>query len=255
MKSAPHLVIACLLLPACKQAEQPVSKQPPPATAPVEYFHPDPATAGTISGSIVFHGAKPARQAISMESEEGCQKLHAGKPVYDEPVITGKGGGLANTFVYIQTGLDDKKFELSKDPVTIDQSGCLFAPRIIGLQTGQALDLKNSDPVSHNIHPMPQNNREWNEQQSPGTPAVQHRFGRPEVMIPVKCNVHSWMHAWIGVVPHPYFAVTGPDGAFTWKNVPPGDYTISVWHEKLGEQKQQVHLAPSGTAEVHFTYP
>jgi hypothetical protein len=102
---------------------------------------------------------------------------------------------------------------------------------------------------------MPQNNREWNEQHSPGAPDAQHRFGRPEVMIPVKCNVHGWMHAWIGVVPHPYFAVTGPDGAFDWKNVPPGEYTISVWHEKFGEKKQQVHLAPSGTAEVHFTYP
>jgi hypothetical protein len=131
----------------------------------------------------------------------------------------------------------------------------MFLPRVIGLETGQTLDLKNSDPVSHNIHPMPNNNREWNEQQSPGTPDVQHKFGRPEVMIPVKCNVHSWMHAWIGVVAHPYFAVTGADGAFEWKNVPPGDYTIAVWHEKLGEKKQQVHVAASGSAAVHFTYP
>jgi hypothetical protein len=242
------VLLACLLLSGCKQAEQqPVSKQAPP----IEYFHPDPATAGTISGSIMFHGERPARTVISMESDEGCQKLHAGKAAYDEPVVIGTRGGLANAFVYIQAGLDDKKFEPSKEAVTIDQHGCLFAPRVIGLQTGQTLDLKNSDPVSHNIHPMPKNNRE----ESPGAPDVQHRFGRPEVMIPVKCNVHGWMHAWIGVVAHPYFAVTGPEGAFTWKNVPPGDYTISVWHEKLGEKKQEVHLAASGGAEVHFTYP
>jgi plastocyanin len=246
------VLLACLLLSGCKQAEQqPVSKQTPP----IEYFHPDPATAGTISGSIMFHGERPARTVISMESDEGCQKLHAGKAAYDEPVVIGTRGGLANAFVYIQAGLDDKKFEPSKEAVTIDQHGCLFAPRVIGLQTGQTLDLKNSDPVSHNIHPMPKNNREWNEEESPGAPDVQHRFGRPEVMIPVKCNVHGWMHAWIGVVAHPYFAVTGPEGAFTWKNVPPGDYTISVWHEKLGEKKQEVHLAASGGAEVHFTYP
>jgi hypothetical protein len=190
-----------------------------------------------------------------MDSDAGCEKLHAGKPVHDQPVITGKGGGLANAFVYIATGLEDKKFEPSKDQVTIDQNGCLFVPRVIGVQTGQLLDLKNSDPVGHNIHPMPRNNREWNEQQSPGAPNAQHRFGRPEVMIPVKCNVHDWMHAWIGVMPHPYFSVTAPEGTFTWKNVPPGDYTISAWHEKLGEKKEQVHLTASGNAEVHFTYP
>jgi len=239
----------------CKQAEQPASKTPPPATAPPEYFHPDPATAGTIIGRILFKGAPGKSTVISMDADAGCEKLHAGKPAHDQPVITGKGGGLANAFVYISAGLEGKTFEASKDSVLIDQTGCQFVPRVIGVQTGQMLDLKNSDPVGHNIHPMPKNNREWNEQQSPGAPNAQHRFGRPEVMIPVKCNVHDWMHAWIGVVPHPYFAVTGPDGSFTWKNVPPGDYTITVWHEKLGEKTEQVHLAASGTVEVHFTYP
>jgi hypothetical protein len=248
------LSLAALLLASCKPAEQPASKTPPPVTAPPEYFHPDPATAGTVTGSIVAKGLKAERISISMDSDAGCEKLHAGKPVYDATVVTGPRGGLADTFVYISAGLEGKTFESSKDPVTIDQTGCLFAPRVIGVQTGQMLDLKNSDPVGHNIHPLPKNNREWNEQQSPGAPDAQHRFGRPEVMIPVKCNVHDWMHAWIGVVPHPYFTVTGQDGSFAWKNVPPGDYTITVWHEKLGQQTQQLHLAASGTAEVHFSY-
>jgi len=249
------LAAAALLAGACGNA--PEKKEAKPAAEsprPVEYFHPDPATAGSLTGTVYFRGTRVPRQVISMESEEGCQKLHAGKPVYDEPVLTGKDAGLANVFVYIQAGLEDKKFEPTKDPAIIDQHGCMFAPRVIGVRPGQTLDLKNSDPVSHNIHPMPANNREWNEQQSPGTPDVQHRFARPEVMIPVKCNVHSWMHAWIGVVDHPYFAVTASDGRFEWKNVPPGDYTVAVWHEKLGEQKQQVHLAASGTVAVHFTY-
>jgi hypothetical protein len=235
------------------KAPEPVTKKEVPA--PVEYFHPDPATAGTISGKIAYPHAVITRASISMASDEGCQKLHAGKTVMDEPVIVGKSGGLANAFVYIQAGLEDKRFEPPKEPAMIDQTGCMFQPRIIGIQAAQPLELKNSDPVSHNIHPMPQNNREWNEQQSPGTPDVQHKFARQEVMIPVKCNVHSWMHAWVGVVPHPYFTVTAPDGSFTWKNVPPGDYTIAVWHEKLGEKKQQVHVAASGVAEVNFTYP
>jgi hypothetical protein len=255
----PHKALAVvtviLALSGCKQAEQPVSKQPPPATAPLEYFHSDPATAGTLTGNIVFKGPREKAVVISMESDANCQKLHGGKPVSEEPVVTGKGGGLANAFVYISTGLEGKTFEPSKDPVAVDQHGCLFAPRIIGLQTGQPLDLKNSDPVGHNIHPITKNNREWNEEEAPGAPDVQHKFGRPEVMIPLRCNIHSWMHAYLGVVPHPYFAVTAPDGAFSWKNVPPGDYTITVWHEKLGEKKEQVHLAASGTAEVHFVYP
>jgi polysaccharide lyase family 4-like protein len=244
---------AALFLAACDKSEPP---KKPAAEAPkaVEYFHVDPATAGSVSGTIVFKGTRSPRQPISMEADEGCQRLHAGKPAYDEPVVTGKTGGLANAFVYIQAGLEGKKFEPAKDPVLIDQKGCAFLPRVIGVRAAQALALRNSDPVSHNIHPVPNNNREWNEQQSPGTPDVEHRFARTEVMIPVKCNVHSWMHAWIGVVDHPYFAVTGPDGAFSWKDVPPGDYTIAAWHQELREQKQQVHVAPSGAATVSITY-
>ena len=254
MKRLPFCA-AAVLLAACQKTEPPtipmVEEAKPKAS---DYFHVDPATAASISGTIVYRGASPARQIISMESDEGCQKVHAGKPVYDEPIVTGNNGGLANVFVYIQSGLEGKKFEPPKEAVTIDQKGCLFVPRIIGVRAGQPLDLKNSDPVSHNIHPMPSNNREWNEQQSPGTPDVQHKFARPEVMIPVKCNVHGWMHAWIGVVDHPYFAVTGTDGGFTWLQVPPGDYMISTWHEKLGGQAQPLHVNASGAGKISFTY-
>jgi len=189
-----------------------------------------------------------------MESEAGCQQAHAGHLVYEESVVVNKDGGLANAFVYIQTGLEGKNFEPAKEAVTLDQHGCLFVPRVIGIRAGQTLDVKNSDTVSHNVHPMPKENREFNEQQSPGSPDVQHRFPRPEIMVPVKCNVHSWMHAYIGVMPHPYFAVTGPDGSFEFANVPPGDFTIAVWHEKLGNQAKQVHLDPSTRAGVDFTY-
>ena len=245
-------VPTALLLAGCGKVEAPKPAAEPAKT--VDYFRVDPATAGTISGTIVFRGAQPKRQIVSMEADEGCQQAHAGKLVYDDAILTGAKGGLANTFIYIAAGLENKKFEPPKESVSIDQHGCLFVPRVIGIRAGQPLDLKNSDSVTHNIHPMPANNREWNEQQSPGTPDVQHRFARPEVMIPVKCNVHAWMHAWIGVIDHPYFAVTGPNGAFTLPNVPPGDYTIAVWHEKLGEQKQPVHLDASGKAAISFTY-
>ena len=146
-------------------------KKPEPPK-PVEYFHVDPSTAATITGAVKFTGAKPARQLISMESDEGCQKTHAGKPAYDEAVVIGKNGGLANTFVYIQAGLGGKKFEPNTEAVVMDQHGCMFVPRIIGIRPGQTLDLKNGDAVAHNVHPMPVNNREWNQEQAPQAPTV-----------------------------------------------------------------------------------
>jgi len=250
--------LAVLILAACGGANPPETKTEPKKSAepakPVVYFHVDPATAATVHGKVTFKGTKPARQAISMEAEKGCQEAHAGHPVYEEVVLAGKGGGLANAFVYIQAGLEGKTFEPPKDPVRLDQHGCLFIPRVIGIRAAQPLDVTNSDGVSHNIHPMPQNNREWNEQQGPHSEPAEHRFARRDVMIPVKCNIHNWMHAYIGVVEHPYFTVTGADGSFDWPNVPPGDYTIAVWHEKLGEQTRQVHVDPSARADVEFTY-
>lgn len=237
-----------------KPPEKSASTPAGEAAKPVEYFHVDPASAGSLHGKIEFRGARPAKTVISMDSEGGCEQAHAGHPVYEESLIVSKDGGLANAFVYIQSGLEGKNFEPAKEAVQLDQHGCLFVPRVIGIRAGQTLDLKNSDSVSHNVHPMPKENREFNQQQSPESPDIQHRFPRPEIMIPVKCNVHSWMHAYIGVMSHPYFAVTGPNGAFEWKNVPPGDYTIAVWHEKLGDQTKQVHVAESAGGAVDFTY-
>jgi hypothetical protein len=241
---------------ACTNAPKPAEPEKKVAEAPkpVEYFHVDPTTAGTITGAISFAGTPPARKLISMEAEAGCEQANAGKPVYDQTVLTGKKGGLANAFVYIQTGLEGKTFEPAKEAVVLDQRGCMFVPRVIGIRPAQILDLKNGDSVAHNIHPMPKNNYEWNQEQPPHAADVEHRFARPEIMIPVKCNIHSWMHSYIGVVGHPYFAVTGPDGVFTWKTVPPGDYTIAVWHESLGAQTQQIHVAASGSAAVNFSY-
>jgi plastocyanin len=245
---------AAMLAAACGKTPPVEEKKAVQAPKPVEYFHVDAATAGVVTGAVTFRGVKPAREPISMESDEGCQKAHAGKPAYDETVLIGKSGGLANAFVYIQSGLEGKKFEPNGEAVVLDQRGCMFVPRVVGIRTGQTLDLKNGDAVAHNVHPLPKNNREWNQEQAPQAPAVEHRFARPEIMIPVKCNIHAWMHSYIGVVDHPYFAVTGADGTFEWKNVPPGDYTVAVWHEKLGLQEQQVHVAAAGSAALSFTY-
>jgi plastocyanin len=247
------ILAAALLLAACGGSKPPEAAKTETAK-PVEYFHVDPTTAGRLHGKVSYHGPKPAKVTISMESDATCNQEHGGKPVEEQIIQVGKDGGLANAFVYIEKGLEGKTFAPVKEPVLLDQRGCLFAPRTLGIRAGQPLDLKNSDRVAHNIHPLPKNNREWNEEQPPGSPDAEHKFARTEVMIPVKCNIHQWMHAYIGVVENPYFAITGADGSFDLKDVPPGDYTVAVWHEKLGDQSKQVHLAASGSEAVDFTY-
>jgi len=247
-----YLIVAAALLAAgCNQeAKKAETKSAPP----VEYFHPDPATAANVTGKITYRGARPSRKIISMDADAKCEQANGNKPVYNEPILTGKADGLANAFVYVQSGLEGKKFEPPKETVLLDQKGCMFVPRIIGIQAAQPLDVKNSDNVAHNIRPMPKNNRQWSDEQPPGAPDAVHKFARTEVMIPVKCNVHEWMHAWIGVVENPYYAVTGPDGSFELKGLPPGEYTVAVWHETLGQQTKQVHVAASQPVAIDFTY-
>jgi hypothetical protein len=124
----------------------------------------------------------------------------------------------------------------------------------VGIQTGQVLQVVNSDPVTHNIHPLATINREWNHSQGPGDPPIERSFSKPEIMIPVKCNIHGWMRAWIGVLPHPYFAVSNTAGRFEIPNLPPGTYTIAAWQEKLGTQFQTVTIPPGGKKDLHFIF-
>ncbi len=250
MENGKPLVAAflCIAITACSG-----SKQADPAPVTPTWFKVDPATAGTVTGKVLFDGKKPPRKQVNMDEEPACAKLHQAA-VFDETIAAGNDGALANVFVYIKQGLEDKKFEPPVDPVVIDQKGCWFGPRVQGIQIGQTLKVTNSDPLTHNIHPMPQRNRDWNQSQSPGAEPLIRRFTQPEVMIRVKCNIHSWMHAWIGAVTHPYFAVTSADGAFELRNLPPGAYTIEVWQEQLGRQEQQVMLSPSGKNDIVFKF-
>jgi plastocyanin len=213
----------------------------------------DPATAGSISGSIRFIGAKPRPKLIDMSEDPACVEAHHTK-AYDESLVVNKSGRLASAFVYVKSGLEGKHFEPPQAPVTIDQQGCWFRPRVVGIQVGEPLRVINSDPVTHNIHPLAEINREWNHSQGPGDPPIARKFIKPEIMIPVKCNIHSWMHAYIGVVDNPYFAVSGDDGSFQIHNLPPGDYVIEAWHEKLGTQQQRVTIGASAAAELNFTF-
>jgi plastocyanin len=253
MKHIYVLLCTMALLGSCskeKPAETKAAPAPPPA--PV-YFKVDPATAGSITGSIKYIGKRPARKMIDMSGDPACVEAHHGK-AYDESLEVNRNGTLANVFVYIKSGLEGKTFQVPTAPVTIDQQGCWFHPRVLGIQVGQRLSVINSDPVTHNIHPMAEINREWNHSQGAGDPPLARKFLKPEVMIRVKCNIHSWMHAFIGVVDHPYYAVTGADGSFKIDNLPPGDYVLEAWQETLGTQTAKITVAPSGKVDTSFTF-
>jgi plastocyanin len=247
------LCCAAVLIAGCSgkvNKEQPSAAKSEPA--PV-YFKVDPATAGSVTGTIRYKGKRPTPKVIDMSEEPACVEAHHGK-AYDESLVVSKNGALANAFIYVKSGLEGKTFAIPPTPVVIDQSGCWFRPRVMGIQTGQTLQVINSDPVTHNIHPMAEINREWNHSQGAGDPPIARKFLKPEIMIRVKCNIHSWMHAFIGVLDHPYFAVSKDDGSYDIKNLPPGTYTIAVWQEKLGTQEQQLTVPPHGTAEANFTF-
>jgi hypothetical protein len=206
----------------------------------------------TITGKITYDGPSPELKKIDMSQDAYCAGSSGDKSADDLLVADGK---LANVFVYLKGGPVDKfSFPTPSDPVTLDQQGCRYHPRVLGIQTNQPFKVTNSDNTTHNIHPSPKTNPEWNKMQAQGAPPIEEKFHRPETLIPVKCNQHPWMKASIGVLAHPYFAVSAKDGTYTIKNVPPGTYTLVFWHETKGEQTQQITIAAKESKTQDATY-
>jgi plastocyanin len=218
--------------------------------APVVSNPVDPATAGGVKGSIKLEGTPPASQTINRRSDPYCEQL--GEARTQNFVVSN--GGLQNVFVYVRDGLGQMKFPVPTAPVVMDQQGCTYTPRVFGIQTGQPLEILNSDETLHNIHALPMNNREFNRGQPLKGLKHTHVFTTAEVMVPFKCDVHGWMNAWVGVIDHPFYAVSGTGGGFAIENMPPGTYTIEAWHEKLGTQTQMVTIGPKETKELSFTF-
>ena len=208
---------------------------------------------GTISGVVKFDGAVPTPQRIDMSGDPNCASAPGPKIVDDVTVADGK---LANVYVYLKAGsLDRYSYDVPSDAGVLDQHGCHYTPRVMGLMVGQNLKVINSDQTAHNVHPSPKQNTEWNKSQPPGAPPIEAKFNRAETLIPVKCNQHPWMKAHIGVLAHPFFAVSAADGKYTISGVPPGKYTLIAWHEKFGEQQMkdfEVKASESKTQDITY---
>jgi hypothetical protein len=207
---------------------------------------------GTITGSVAFTGTAPAPAPIDMRAEATCAEKHTTPPTQQTVVVNGN-GTLRNVFVWVREGVT-AQHPTPSTQVEINQDGCEYIPHVLGLQTGQTLIIRNSDAVLHNINTRPEQNRGFNISQPQAGMTSERTFPTPEVMIPVQCDVHGWMQAYIGVVDHPYFAVSGDDGSFSIGNLPPGDYVLEAWHEQYGTQTLNVTVPPNGTVEAPFSY-
>jgi len=210
----------------------------------------DAATAGGIKGVVSFEGKVPEDLPLPM-SEPACARVHSGKAMLRKVVVTD--GKLENVFVYVKDGLTGYAFDVPEAEVVVNQFGCIYEPLVVGVMAEQKLTFVNSDDVLHNIHTLPTENDGHNFAMPSKGMRTTKTFDTQEVMVRTKCDVHPWMRAYIGVVEHPYFAVTGPDGAFELPGLPPGEYTVEIWHELYGTQTQKVTVSEKTTSDLTFT--
>ena len=246
------LAVALVLAGCSKKEEAPAQQAAAPASAPAAAAI-DPATVATITGTVKLDGTAPKPVRLKTDSDPYCSKAHASSPLESEEVVVDKNNDLANVVVYIKSGLEGRTFPTPATSVELDQSGCEYKPHVVAVMVNQPLSIVNSDQTTHNIHPTPANNPDWNKSQPPGADKITDSFAREEIAIPVKCNVHSWMKSYIAVLKSPFFAVTKADGTFEIKGLPPGEYTITAWQEKLGSTDQKITVGPKETKKVDFS--
>ncbi len=230
-----------------------------PASSGAEDSKPWDAALGTatISGSVKFTGKAPRARPIDMAGADAkCAELHGGKRLKPETVVVNDNGTLRNVFVWVKTGIEGWSFPMPEGDALLDQRGCWYLPHVQGMRKGQSLSVKTSDPTAHNVHGYAKVNRPFNRSQPAGAANVAIKMRRDEASPPmkVKCDIHPWMNAYVAVVAHPYFAVTGPDGSFTLANLPPGSYTIEAWHEKYKVMEQAITIGDNETKTLEFTY-
>jgi len=216
---------------------------------------PGVAFAATVTGSVIFDGKVPALKPLAMDAEPVCHKMHAGKPVANDMLVLGSGNTMGNIMVWVSKGLPaGKTWPAPKTPVVLDQKGCIYMPHVMGIMVGQPYRILNSDGILHNIHTLPKINPMLNRGQPATVKEMTTSFPKPENMFQVKCDVHPWMSAYIGVFTHPFFSVTSTDGKFTIEGLDAGTYEITAWHERMGTQTASVTVGANDTRTQNFKF-
>jgi plastocyanin len=224
----------------------------PQRTAPPDAKRVDASKAATVTGRVTIDGAVPRNEPIKITGDPACAREHKNGATFE--TFVSENGGLGNVFVYVKDGLSGYFFDTPSESVKLDQIGCMYRPHVFGVQAGQNIEIINSDPLLHTVHAVGNTNPEFQVSQPIQTQKDVKFFTKPEVMVRFKCDIHSWMSAYAGVLDHPYFAVTKPAGTFELKNLPAGTYTLEAWHEKLGTQTQKVTVADNDKKEIGFTF-
>jgi hypothetical protein len=238
-------------LAACGGAEAPKSETAPPAAAPKAAAPTAAIGTASIAGKVSFEGPVSPPEKVKVTADPKCAAMHPSG--MEKQVIQVKDGGLANVFVYVKSGISGS-YPAPTTPALLDQSGCTYKPHVVGLQAGQPLTIRNSDDTLHNIHPRPTVNAEFNIGQPRKGMESTKSFEKPEVLIPVGCDVHPWMRSYIGVVPHPFFAVAGEDGSFEIKGLPAGEYEIEAVHAKLKAVSQKITVKDGEAVKLNLVY-
>ena len=210
--------------------------------------------ASGVTGTITFDGKAPNLKPLAMDADPACAKKHSA-PVPAETLVLGSGNTMGNIMVWVSKGLPaGKTYPAPKTPVVIDQNGCQYKPHVMGIMVGQPYKILNSDGILHNIHTLSTLNPTFNKGMTASVKEVTTSFTKPEAIFHIKCDVHPWMSAYLGVFSHPFYSVTGTDGKFTISGLDPGTYEISAWHERLGTQTASVTVAANETKTQNFKF-
>ena len=210
--------------------------------------------ASTVNGTVTFAGKAPNLKPLAMDADPACAKKHQ-KPVLAEMLVLGSGNTMGNIIVWVSKGLPSgKTYPAPKTPVTLDQRGCIYVPHAMGIMVGQPYRILNSDGILHNIHTLPKINPSFNRAMPATLKETSTSFAKPEPIFQIKCDVHPWMSAYIGVFTHPFFAVTNTDGKFSIAGLDKGTYEITAWHERLGTQTATVTVTGADTKTQDFKF-